>query len=211
MDEVKRLFDRTRDGFVNIAPINGDVLGEIDEIISAGNVTIHIFDIAFMWIENLLGSIFDRCQDHNCRVTIHIPKYMNDYSKWFHELYADRNDIIDIDVFSEPRQFIRNDGSVLTISCDYLIYEYMMSWKLGEEDVYRQNMQVNLYEYDDSCCFANCLMRSYKEIFKSEIIKRFRRNIPEGLQEAFKSDDLVWDYIMQETESEDDYECFTES
>ena len=41
-----------------------------------------------------------------------------DYSKWFHELYADRNDIIDIDVFSEPRQFIRNDGSVLTISCD---------------------------------------------------------------------------------------------
>lgn len=79
MDKVKRLFDRTRDGFVNIAPINGDVLGEIDEIISAGNVTIHIFDMAFMCIENLLGSIFDRCQDHDCRVTIHIPKYMNDF------------------------------------------------------------------------------------------------------------------------------------
>ena len=52
---------------------------------------------------------------------------------------------------------------------------------------------------------------SYKEIFKSEIIKRFRRNIPESLQEAFKTDDLVWDYIMQESEAEDNNEYFTES
>lgn len=201
MDETARLFRRTATGFVNVAPINGDTLKEIDEMVSIEHVTIHIFDVAFMWIENVLERIFSKCKEHNCTTTIYVPESMNDYVKWFYGLYGGYGDVMVVNLVSEPVEFTTEDGNKLTITSFTQNSDYVMTWDIGGDIVFNQTLTGRYYKHRNDRVYANILMSRYPDIFRDELIERFRNLVPEWLKEVFNTDDVIWDYMMRELKS----------
>lgn len=137
-------------------------------------------------------------------VTIHIGKNMPDMKVVLTQYYIPRLDT----VVKAPSIKVFCEDQVLFKIRDSHPFFIKFAWnKIGKLVV---NLEIESYPqsgYEKHYCdhqpasvVMNEIQAAFPSVFKDRMIQAFKEKCPPGILKIFKSDDAVWEYILQEGE-----------
>lgn len=198
-----RHFKRLDEHYVKIGNINiliqpnADTLKLVNDYLEdTENQVIHIFELYPTSITNLLSAICTSVHS-STKIVIHIPHMLKDYVRLVKP---------DIDKLGRRVKFITERKEV---QFKYYEHGYPKYFKLSFDRDY-WNYYIRIYDeiktyglpksqyfISDDNSVRTVPQRKNPELFKDDIIKNFKKSSPKGIIKGFKTDDEIWDFLIE--------------
>lgn len=167
---------------------------------------VHIFEIVPLAIPDCYKYIIEKVSDTS-KVIIHYPKEMKDAKKWLEHLLSDEQ----WEGHNKHWKVVC-DGKPVTFTWNYYINPLVYTRRSFSVGFKHERGQFQVLTYVsghgftiDESTYYNCdsintpidtkIKADNLELFKDDIIKRFKKLNPEKMLEAFNDDEDIWEYL----------------
>ena len=202
---------RVKNNHIFVQSVDADTMDSVKKLMLINNQHIHIFELHIPAINNVLESIV-KSVTNRCKLTIHIPKEMKDYKTYLEHRYADINTNWHIELHGRRKidfiikrkydgvhgllvRFTHHDGMFGVSSERYVMSD---SYEIPAHVYYLSNRQSYI---------QTRIQLAHPDLFKDEIIKNFKKVTPKEILSGFKTDDDIWNFILEELEDGKDEQC----
>lgn len=162
------------------------------------NQNYHFFVSSIKQVNNDLKDLVGRAQNYARKVIIHIPKSLDDVRVAVKLLLGEE---------LKYKIVVERFGPVFSLENprmkDWLLrIRYEKGSIATSIDLMSKGIDTLSYHsgMDHDSPVGNIIRQLHPAMFKDKIIKQFKSVTPDGILKSFKSDDDIWDYIMQSGE-----------
>ena len=201
--EQKEQYIRINNNHIFIQADGSTWLDNMKNIMTKHNQRIHIFEIYPMDVLTMFEAIIHDVYD-DCKVIIHIPRTMKDWSIVINDYLANNlyiRDKTNWKVITERRmtRFSYYDNGYMK---HFIVsYDVDIRNQFIHSYVEQQTYMIGRGSYElskDVRAIMTMPQLKFPNLFRDTIIKQFKKSTPPNILESFISDDDIWEYIVDE-------------
>ena len=169
---------------------------------------IHVFITNHDSINHHLNELFHRYTDpknqkpNKVKIIVHIPEYADELVTLFKKFSKDY--LNKIQLFIETKDVVFTDVKTERFKVSIIYRPTFLRVKMRFAGLPHMSYKWNDFYYyhegsmtrENAGIFSNLKVRLNPEDFKDELIEAFKNQAPEGILKGFKSDEEIWDFIM---------------